>query len=124
MDNTAFTTAYNEYRNGANVLIRHPLVRNFAFSDGVRDCADAGCHWLIDIFATELPAILKSKGEYMGCVSSVVKDGKAVLTMTGSGDVVLWTRKIDYTDMPQGSWMFYVCDNGDNTFTCILPREY
>ena len=124
MDNTKFTKAYNESRNGANFLIRHPLVRNFVFSDGVRDCADTGCHWLLDIFATELPAILKAKGEYMGCVEAVVKDGKAKLTMTGSEDAVLWSRKIDYTDMPEGSWMFYVSDNGDGTYTCILPKEY
>lgn len=123
MDNIKFTTAYKESRNGANHMVPYPLVRNFLYSDGVQSCADAGCHWLLDIIATELPQILRRGDEHMGCIAVVVKDDKAVLTMTGSGDVKLWTRTIPYTDMPEGRWMFYLCFDG-TTSTLILPTEY
>lgn len=28
------------------------------------------------------------------------------------------------SDLPEGEWSFYIADNGDRTFTCILPSEY
>lgn len=123
MNNEKFIAAYNESRNGANEFYRHPLVRNFAMSDGMKDCADAGCWWMVDIVATELPDVLRKMGEHMGCVEVQVGDGKALMVMTGSGDRLLWKRKIDMTDMPDGDWMFYL-SNDSVRFTMILPKEY
>ena len=128
MNTQAFLSAYNDKsRNGANEFIRHGLVRSFVMSDGVHDCAEAGCHWLMDIAATELPKVLITKDEYMGILSAKVKNGKAKLSMTGSGDVKLWSRTIDYTDMPDGTWKFYVSNDSSEDlrrFTMILPSEY
>ena len=123
MNNADFLKAYNEGRNGANEFYRHSLVRNFNYSDGVKDCADAGCHWLIDIAATELPKVLQKKDENLGCFHIVVKLGKAKMNMTGSGDIELWHRNLDFTDMPEGTWTFYIGDDGDR-YTMILPSEY
>lgn len=124
MKSEDFINAYNESRNGANQFFRHSLVRRFAYSDGVQQCAVAGMYWAIDIFATELPAILKAHDEHMGCVTIKVKHTKATMVMTGSGDVQRWMRKIDYTDMPDGEWLFFVTNDGDGVFRCILPSEY
>ena len=118
-----FKKIYEESRNGANHFIRHPLVRSFAISDGMHDAAETGIWWLVDIAATELPAVLKKSGQYMGVLICKVKKGKATLTMTGAGDVKLWSRRVDYTDMPDGTWNFFVTseEGGDRM---ILPTEY
>ena len=42
-------------------------------------------------------------------------------------DPTPWRRKVNYTDMPEGTWMFYVTPTGtpmDDKYTCILPTEY
>ena len=123
MNTEKFIQTYNESRNGANEFYQHPLVRKFAYSDGVRDCAECGIYWLIDIAATELPNILTEHREYLGVLTASVKGSVANLRMTGSCDLVLWNRTIDWTDMPDGDWVFFISDDGDH-FTCILPSEY
>lgn len=126
MDETAFKAAYNESRNGADQFFRNPLYRNFLYSDGVRDCAEAGCYWLLDILGTELPLEFKKRPEALMCVVYVkVDNGKAkVVGEWRDDDPNPWCKSIDYTDMPTGVWNFLVIDNGDGTFTCILPTEY
>lgn len=127
MDTEKFLKAYSEPRNGCNGFIRHGLVRRFAFSDGVQDCAEAGAYWILDIAATELPAVIRSSGESLATFTVKVKGGKAEMTLEGSGDVPLpWKRNIDYTDMPEGEWVFLIADEaeGDTPFRMILISEY
>ena len=127
MNTEAFITAYNESRNGADFFVRHALVRTFAFSNGVQECADAGCHWLIDIAATEIPAVMRKEGENLVTFAARVSDGEAGLTLLGSGDRRLrWTRHIDMTDMPEGEWNFLIADEGEGPtpFRMILVTEY
>ena len=123
MDDVKFKTIYGESRNGANDMIRHPLVKTFIMSDGVADCAEAGIWWLVDIAATELPAVMKKCNESMLVLTADVKKGVARLSATGAGDVQCWKRRIDYTDMPDGKWNFYIADEGDHR-VMILPTEY
>lgn len=127
MDKHKFTEIYNESRNGANEFYRHPLARTTAYSDGVQALGDVGCFWLIDIFCTEIPKVLRNQGEQMLVLTVKVKAGKAKITATGSGDrVIPWSKKIDYTDMPDGDWVFYMADDdeGPTPFRLILPTEY
>lgn len=123
MDTASFARAYNETRNGTDGFTRHPLVRSFYVSDGVVEVADAGVWWLIDIAATELPAVLKYNDEHMGILTADVMDSAAELSMTGSGDRLLWARKIEYTDMPNGEWKFLVARDDSGT-SMILLSEY
>ena len=123
MNTEQFTKAYNESRNGCNHFVRHPLVRSFQYTDGVQECAEAGCYWLLDIAATELPAVMRKKGEHMAVLTVKVKDGTGRLTATGSGEAKVWSKKIDSTDMPEGKWEFYITDEGER-FAMILPTEY
>ncbi len=123
MNTEKFIQTYNESRNGANEFYQHPLVRKFAYSDGVRDCAECGIYWLIDIAATELPAVMRRRDEVLGVLTAYVKEGVAHLHLTGSGDVKLWHRKIDWTDLPDGDWVFYIGDDGPR-HTMILTSEY
>lgn len=124
MNTDAFKTAYNESRNGANYFVRHPMARRFHFSDGVKQCADAGCHWLLDIAATELPQAMHSAGEQHGILEVKVADGKALMKLTVDDDrPPIWSRTIDHTDMPEGKWTFELCDE-DERIAMILLTEH
>lgn len=128
MNTEQFTTAYHASRNGCDHFIRHPLVRSFAYSDGVASCADAGCYWLIDILATELPIEFKlnAKLSHSCSVKVTVKDSKAILTGEFVDGIVGWCKDVEWTDLPEGEWIFYITDEceGDTRYRCILLTEY
>lgn len=127
MNTEKFLSVYNESRNGANGFFRHPLCSNFAYSDGVQECAEAGCYWLLDILATELPRVMRGARENLVTVTVTVKKGKAKITASGSGDVLLpWKKSISWTDLPEGKWVFLLADEqaGSTPFKIILVSEY
>ena len=124
MNKEQFIAAYNESRNGANEFYRHSLVRGFVYSDGVRECAvAAGLYWLLDILATEGVQKIRKAAVSLATVTLTVKGDKATLVLSGSGDVVFWTRKITYTDVPEGVWSFLIGDEGER-ISMILVSEY
>lgn len=126
MNTDAFKQAYNASRNGTDNFHFNPLYRKFLYSDGVRECAEAGCYWLLDILGTELPAAFKKHPDEGLCIVKVtVKDGKAAIRGEFTDDDPKpYKRVIGYTDMPEGEWTFYVNDDGDGKLRCILPKEY
>lgn len=126
MNTTEFKRVYNESRNGCNSFIRHPLARNFAYSDGVQELAETGCYWLLDILATELPLKMRKASAASAMVNTHVKDGKAVITAEFIDGEVAWTKRITCTDLPDGDWKMYVADEmeGPTPFRCILISEY
>lgn len=123
MDNEKFTKAYHESRNGANHFVRHWFVKSFQYSDGVEDCAEAGCFWLLDIAATEMAPAIRKARETLGSLTVKAANGKADLILTGSGDCVIWTRHVNGTDMAPGEWVFHIADEG-HRYAMILPSEY
>lgn len=123
MDVQKFLNIYNESRNGCNWFYKHMLVARFRFSDGVKALADQGCYWLVDIAATELPNVLRRTKQGLGTLTVTAKGGKALMKMTGCGDVHLWKKKIDYTDLPDCEIVFFVADEGSH-FSMILGSEY
>ena len=99
-------------------------MRGFVYSDGVRDCAvAAGLYWLLDILATEGVQKIRKAAVSLATVTLTVKGDKATLVLSGSGDVVFWTRKIPYTDAPEGVWSFLIGDDGER-ISMILVSEY
>lgn len=126
MNTEKFTAAYNESRNGASHFCRNPLYPKFLYSDGVQECAEAGCYWLLDILGTELPAVFKSNPVYMLIVKVTVnaKNQCEIVGTVSDDGPPAYTRQIGFTDLPQGEWMLFVCDDGDGTLRCILPSEY
>lgn len=122
MNTEKFLSVYSESRNGCNHWVRHPLVRNFLFTDGVQELAETGCHWLIDILATEY----KVPQYLMGIVHITVTGSRAVITGSLSDEEPPQFRKdITWTDMPDGEWMLYVsAAEGDGIMRCLLPTEY
>ena len=127
MDTEKFLKAYNESRNGCNNFVRNPLYPKFLYSDGVQECAEAGCYWLLTMAATELPAVIRSSGEALATLTVVVSKGRALLSLSGFGDRPLpWKRSIDYTDMPSGEWVFLIADEqeGPSPFRMVLVSEW
>lgn len=125
MQTENFIKAYNESRNGANFFLRHWANKKFQYSDGVRDCAEPGCYWLLDILATELPAVFKAQANVssMAIIKVVSALCCAKITAEFTDDVVAWEKAIEWTDFPEGTWLFYVTDESDR-FAMILPSEY
>jgi hypothetical protein len=124
MDETAFRNAFAESRNGANHFVRHWANRRFQYSDGVEEVAEAGAYWLLDIVATEVPAALANTGEVQGILEVHVQDGQADILLNVDDDKPpAWKRHIDFTDMPDGKWLFEVVDEGER-FAMILITEH
>lgn len=124
MDEAKFKEAYNEPRNGANQFFRHPMMPLLEYSDGVKDCFEAGCYWLLDIISTEClaPARAHDKSPYL--FTAEVAAGKALLTLTWSDTKPpIWSRNIDYTDLPAGRWVFELVDERSR-FALTLISEH
>jgi hypothetical protein len=125
MDTEKFIRAYNESRNGTETFTRHPLVRTFVYSDGVKECAEAGCYWLLDIIATEFPAIMRAHpDENLMTVSVQVRDGQGTILLSGSGDMSQGSRKLPTCALPDGEWAFLMADDEDGLYRLILVSEY
>ena len=128
MDKQKFIEAYNESRNGTDGFVRHPLVRKFAYSLGVQECAEAGCYWLLDVLATELPAEMrKHKDESNRAIVKVhVSDSQGRIVAEIEDDWVIWSKDIEWTDLPDGEWNFMVSDEGytESPYRMILLSEY
>jgi hypothetical protein len=121
-----FKLAYGESRNGANQFFRHPMARKFMYSDGVQECAETGCYWLLDILGTELPAAFAKARENFCVVTVTVIGNKAkIVGKFHDDDRAPYTRDIAYTDMPEGEWQFFVANEGPEFgLRCFLPSEY
>ena len=125
MDTQALLNAYHASRNGTDHYYRHPLSRRFLYSDGIKEMAEAGCYWLVDLLATELPDQFRKRPQYDSCVVTfTVKDTEGRFRGDfEDGDKTPWRRKIDYTDMPDGTFKFFVGRNGED-LVAILLSEY
>ena len=127
--NNPFTAVHDASRNGCEYLVRHPLVRSFTYSDGVKEFASTsvGCFWFLDIVAFEVTQAYTKHAadlDYMGFVRLVAKDSSARITLAkDSGEKPVYDRKIPFTDMPDGEWLFYMC-KGDTGYFMHLPSEY
>jgi hypothetical protein len=126
MDNGKFHAVYHMGRNGCNRFFRHPIAigGRFEYSDGVKDLADLGCFWFLDIVSTECLVPLRKSG-YPSClIEVVVKKETARIAQTVTDNAPpIWKRKIDYTDMPEGRWVFELVDEGSR-FAFTLMSEH
>ena len=122
MNTEAFARIYNESRNGANHMVRHPLCRQLIYSDGVQELAETGCYWLLDIIGTEVVKAMRG-ADSLG-IKVKVANSEADLSLSLSDDAPpAWKHHLNFTDMPEGEWTFYINNEG-GTFPLILPNEY
>lgn len=126
MNTTQFQAAYGASRNGTDNFHFNPLYRRFHYSDGVKECAEAGCYWLLDILGTELPAVFRKNLEATLMSVSVKVGANRSVTITGAfaDDQVDYKRKVAWSDLPAGQFNFLVSNDGDGILRCILLTEY
>jgi hypothetical protein len=121
LDSDGLRTELDNYR-GTDQWVRHMLVRDMLYTDGVQWFAEnggaQGAYWFIDIVATEYWPLLK-KQPFMAIVLSVSENSTAVITVDDGNDRVIKTKQIHYTDMQPGDWRFFFTDN-----VLLLPGEY
>lgn len=87
-------------------------------TDGVQYFADeGGCYWFLDIVASEFYPLLKK--EPFISIYLMVFDGKAKITAQDGNLDILKTKKINYTDCPNGEYSFYLTDD-----VLMLTSEY
>ena len=105
---------------GTEKWYRHWINRRMLFTDGVKffaENAGGGAFWFLDVIATEIFR-LQAKEPFLVVVLDVEDNHAEITADDGDGNVV-YTRRIDYTDAPEGAWRFYLCDN-----VVMVPSEY
>jgi hypothetical protein len=119
MDNTELKSAL-AHCTGTEQWYRHPLNQKLMYTDGVRTFAKnagGGAYWFLDIVATEVAPLQDDEAFISMSIKST--DGEAELEATDGNDNILWSRQLDFTDCPEGTWNFYLIDN-----VMLLPSEY
>lgn len=123
LDPDQLRTELAEY-TGSETWHRHPLNRKVTLTDGATYFAEkAGAHWLMDVFATELPPFVAKHG--FASIKADVANRKATLIADDGNGNVFWRKQINYTDCPEGVWEFYMAPGGPGDTTVILlTSEY
>lgn len=109
------------YFYGTENYYKNNLMR-IRYTDGVKFFAEAaGAYWFLQEvnngYVRLLMKMPKSMLEFLN-IKVVSKNRKAVITIA-DGDKVYFTRRISFTDMPEGEWEFYLIND-----IMLLPSEY
>jgi hypothetical protein len=106
---------------GSETWFSHSLNRFMHYTEGVQyfaqNAGGQGAYWLLDIIATELFQL--QKAEPFIKISITVRDNKAAISGDDGDGNVIYLKLIDYTDLQEGTWNFYLTDN-----VLLLPSEY
>jgi hypothetical protein len=91
---------------------------NLKHTDGVQYFAEqAGAFWFLDIIATEVYPLTK-KEPFLSIKMTVI-NWTAQITVENGDLKTLKTKKIEYTDCPQGLYEFFLTDD-----VLMLTSEY
>ena len=119
------------HHTGTEQVFRHALARGVTYTEGVQaftQNAGGGGYWLLDILATEPDILGLVKEGGMAFAKLQVDNSKAKLSVDdGNGGDPVYTRDIDYTDCPPGTWVFYLAYTevaGKPVTMILLPSEY
>jgi len=105
--------------SGTETWMRHALNRNMLYTEGVEFFAEqVGGYWMLDIVATSLMA-LHGKHHFLGIELRVNDKREAELYADDGNDHKLYSRRIEFTDCPEGVWKFFLIDN-----VLLLRSEY
>lgn len=106
---------------GTEQWYRHGLNKQMLYTDGVEffaeNAGEHGAYWLLDIVATEYWPLLKK--EPFLTIFVTVQNNAAKIEVTNGNERILKTRELEYTDLQEGVWKFYLTDN-----VLLLPSEY
>ena len=113
---------------GTETWWRHPLYKNFSYTDGMRHVAQtAEAYWLLDVIFSHAAAI--ERGNKMASNSrlflvfnlTVAEDNSAkFITEDGNKNTIKEAcQAIPYTDFPAQTFTCWMVDG-----VCMLPSEY
>ena len=122
---------------GTEHWYRHPLSRALIYTDGVKSFArKAGAYWFLDAVALGVygrPGIvdaMRKQGEQFAVALLRVTGSEATLEARNDYDEHddtigrgIYHEDILFTDAPEGTWKFYLIDDGVHC-TLLLPSEY
>jgi hypothetical protein len=102
---------------GTEQYYRHPLT-NSVYTDGVKYFAEkAGAYWFLDIVFSEYTSLF-SVDDFLSITLFVGSLG-ADISVTNGDEDILATKRIQFTDCPQGEYKFFYADN-----VLMLTTEY
>jgi hypothetical protein len=109
---------------GSMDLYKQPdFLGGMLYTEGVQHfCEKAGAYWFLDIISTEIHSLWGGHPDerlYDAFITLTVADNQAYITATDGDDNVYYTRKLEYTDAPEGDWKFWYMND-----TLLLPSEY
>jgi len=107
---------------GSETWYRHPLFRQFLYTDGAQYVAEKGeAYWLIDKIMECQASVPKLSGEefYVWDLNLNDEGEGATLICTDGNENELYREKIPFTDFPLKTIRFYFQNK-----TLFLPSEY
>jgi hypothetical protein len=79
------------------------FVKNVVHTDGIAALAEeAQCYWLLDVLATEFYDALKAEKPDSYYINLDCKQNKVLITMVDFRDRLIYSKQINYTDLPSG----------------------
>lgn len=88
----------------------NPLYRWMNYTDGVQyfaKNAGGGAYWFLDIVGTEVQP-LTNRRPFLTVDLVVRSYSDAEIVVTDGNDNHVWTKKINGTDCPVGTWRFFL----------------
>ena len=105
--------------NGSENFYKHPLFKDFIYTDGVKFVAEqCEAYWLIDAIASNISHIKKFKLEEFVSIELKVFESKGQLIFDNGNRNVFYFQEIPFTDFPLESIKFFFT-NG----VLLLPSE-
>jgi hypothetical protein len=131
----ALTKVMNETRNGTDGYTRCPFTRNFLYTSGIQEVADAaGAYWLLDIAGTEVAPLMlkrfKDTGNSIAFLRILSAKGAAKLQLINDeGAAPEWSKTIHMTDFPDGDWKLMLAvdqvvqPGKDSVVMCLISEN-
>jgi hypothetical protein len=108
---------------GSETLYRHPLFRQYCYTEGVQYLGANGASWLVtDIFGFQNQPQIRAYAQeesFQLWTLNVNADQTATLVCEDGNKRVLFVHDYRYTDFPLPELKLYLCDN-----ILLLPSEY
>ena len=104
---------------GTENYFKSPLMK-YVYTDGVQFFAEkAGAYWLLQEINYIYVYLAERKLAEFLSIKVTSKNKEATIAVDDGNDQILFTRKISFTDLPEGVWSFFLYNN-----TLLLPSEY
>lgn len=96
----------------------NPLYPKYTYTDGIKDVAETlHAYWLIDYIFSYQAELRKCN--FQVWKFSIQEDKSCVVVLSDGNEKVVFTKGIEYTDLPVGELTLWLTD-----FVLLLPSEY